>query len=128
MKSNKNMTAMRNPGATKILAMDLPTEELNFYGVFQGLKPADRNRLYPFLSNLDLSMIDYFTLNDLCQRGDCRGDAAFIFVLAHLLYAVKQGSLCIDIKADNTFKTGGDPKTTGIFTKAFLDNYTSGQY
>lgn len=108
--------------------MNLPVEEFTLHGIFKELNLNDKNRLYPLLSELDLSLVDYYTLTDICHFGRCCNDPAIAFLLAWLFSAVKQGSLCIDLKNSNSFIKKKARQSIDGYIALFLKNFASGHY
>jgi len=57
--------------------------------------------LYARSSRLELPLLDYLTIRDLLELGNCRGDVPLVAVLLTLFGALEEGSLCIDLEPES---------------------------
>ena len=53
--------------------------------------------LVPFLRRLELSLLDFMTIRDLVEFGECQGDLPLVVVLMAMFAVLQEGSLCLNL-------------------------------
>ena len=67
---------------------------------FKIFAEADRAAIAPLaglIRRLELSLLDYMTIRDLVEYGDCRGDLPLVVVLMAMFAGLQEGSLCLNL-------------------------------
>jgi len=72
-------------------------KDLETFEIFDGAKPAAMKIISPFIRQMELSFLDYMTIRDLIEFGECQGDTALVIVLMIMFAGLQEGSLCLDL-------------------------------
>ena len=63
-------------------------EHLVAFKIFEGAQKDAIAPLGPFIRRWELSLLDYMTIRDLIEIGDCRGDLPIVVVLMAMIAIV----------------------------------------
>jgi exodeoxyribonuclease V alpha subunit len=109
---------------------DQPIEQLVAFKIFEGTEKATIALLEPFIRRMDLSLLDYMTIRDLVEFGDCRGDLALVVVLMAMFAGLQEGSLCLNLDQRQflTHLPADDRKTAKAIFEDFLSGLAAGRY
>jgi len=80
--------------------------------------------LMPFISQMELSFLDYMTIRDLVEFGGYQGDTALAIVLMTMFAALQEGSLCLDLNQNKLMNRL--PANTRQKAGKTIDNFLSG--
>ncbi len=76
---------------------DQLTQNLKTFKILEGTGPSAVKILFPFISQMELSFLDYMTIRDLMEFGGYQGDTALAVVLMTMFAALQEDSLCLDL-------------------------------
>jgi exodeoxyribonuclease V alpha subunit len=105
-------------------------EHLIAFNIFEGTEKATITPLLPFIRRLELSLLDYMTIRDLVEFGDCRGDLPLVVVLMAMFAGLQEGSLCLDLDQRQFLNhlPADDRKTAKAIFDDFLSGLGAGRY
>ena len=105
-------------------------QQLVAFKIFEGMEKATIALLEPFIRRLDLSLLDYMTIRDLVEFGDCRGDLPLVVVLMAMFAGLQEGSLCLDLDQRQFLSQlpADDRKTATTVFEDFLSGLGAGRY
>ena len=105
-------------------SQDQLIEHLVAFKIFEGTEKTTIAPLVPFIRRLELSLLDYMTIRDLVEFGDCRGNLPLVVVLMAMFAGLQEGSLCLNLDQRQflTHLPADDRKTA----KAIFDDFLSG--
>jgi exodeoxyribonuclease V alpha subunit len=92
-------------------------QNLETFRIFAGASPSAVKRLAPFISQMQLALLDYMTIRDLMEIGGYQEDTALAVVLMTLFAALQEGSLCLDLDQEkllNRLPAGASNKAGDI--------------
>jgi len=72
-------------------------EHLVAFKIFDGTEKTAIAPLAGFIRRMELSFLDYMTIRDLVEFGDCRGDLPLVVVLMGMFAGLQEGSLCLNL-------------------------------
>ena len=75
-------------------------QNLEAFKIFESKGHSSGKMLTPFISQMELSFLDYMTIRDLMEFGEYQGDTALAIVLMAMFAALQEGSLCLDLNQD----------------------------
>lgn len=109
---------------------DHQMDQLAAFQIFEGADRAAIAALEPYIRRLELSMLDYMTIRDLLEYGNCRGDLPLVVVLMALFAALSQGSLCLDLDRGQFLNhlPADDREGAAAFLSEFLSSLAAGKY
>jgi len=109
---------------------DQRMEHLAFFKIFEEKGRAQIAPLVPFIRQLELSLLDYMTIRDLVELGDCQGDVPLVVVLMGLFAGLQEGSLCLNLDQKQFLNhlAGDDRKNADTVLGDFLTGLASGKY
>jgi len=105
-------------------------QNLEAFKIFERKGQSAAKMLMPFISQMELSFLDYMTIRDLIEFGGYQGDTALAIVLMVMFAALQEGSLCLDLNQDklmNRLPTD-TRKKTGKTINDFLSGLVEGKY
>ena len=105
-------------------------QQLVAFKIFEGTEKATIALLEPFIRRLELSLLDYMTIRDLVEFGDCRGDLPLVVVLMAMFAGLQEGSLCLDLDQRQFLSQlpADDRKTATTVFDDFLSGLAAGRY
>jgi len=105
-------------------------QHLVAFKIFEGTEKATIALFEPFIRRLELSLLDYMTIRDLVEFGDCRGDLALVVVLMAMFAGLQQGSLCLNLDQSQFLPhlSADDRKTAKAVLEDFLSGLEAGRY
>jgi len=99
-------------------------EHLVAFRIFEGTEKTAIAPLVPFIRGLELSVLDYMTIRDLVEFGDCGGDLPLVVVLMAMFAGLQEGSLCLNL--DQRQFLNHLPAENRKPGQAILDDFFSG--
>ena len=99
-------------------------QNLEAFKIFETKGQSMAKMLMPFISQMELSFLDYLTIRDLMELGGCQGDTALAIVLMAMFSALQEGSLCLDLDQDKFINRL--PADTRKKAAKTFDNFLSG--
>ena len=111
-------------------SQDQLIEHLVAFKIFEGTEKTTIAPLVPFIRRLDLSLLDYMTIRDLVEFGDCRGDLPLVVVLMAMFAGLQEGSLCLNLDQRQflTHLPADDRKTAKAIFNDFLSGLAADRY
>ncbi len=105
-------------------------EHLVAFKIFEGTEKDAIAPLIPFIRRLELSLLDYMTIRDLVEFGDCRGDLPLVVVLMAMFAGLQEGSLCLNLdqRQFSNHLPAADRKTAKAIFDDFLSGLAAGRY
>jgi exodeoxyribonuclease V alpha subunit len=105
-------------------------EQLVAFKIFEGTAKNTIAPLLPFIRRLELSLLDYMTIRDLVELGDCRGDLPLVVVLMAMFAGLQEGSLCLNLDQRQflTHLPADDRKTAKAIFNDFLSGLAADRY
>ncbi len=105
-------------------------DHLVAFKIFEGAQKAAIAGLGPYIHRLELSLLDYMTIRDLVEYGDCRGDLPLIVVLMAMFAGLQEGSLCLNLNQRQFLShlPPDDRKRADALCEEFLSSLESGKY
>jgi len=105
-------------------------EHLGAFKIFGGTEKATITPLLPFIRRLELSFLDYMTIRDLVEFGDCQGDLPLVVVLMAMFAGLQEGSLCLNLDQRQFLNhlPADDRKTAKAIFDDFLSGLGAGRY
>ena len=105
-------------------------ENLVAFKIFEGAQKDTIALLGPFIRRWELSLLDYMTIRDLVEFGDCRGDLPLVVVLMAMFAGLQEGSLCLNLDQRQflTHLSADDRKTAQAIFGDFLSCLAAGRY
>jgi exodeoxyribonuclease V alpha subunit len=105
-------------------------EQLVAFKIFEGTEKDTIAALGPFTRRLELSLLDYMTIRDLVEFGDCRGDLPLVVVLMAMFAGLQEGSLCLNLDQRQFLPhlPADDRKTAKAIFNDFLSGLEIGRY
>ena len=102
-------------------------EHLAAFKMFEG---ADKAAIAPFIRRFELSLLDYMTIRDLVEYGECRGDLPLVVVLMALFARLQEGSLCLNLDQEDFLNhlPSDDRKAARALFNDFLSGLAAGRY
>lgn len=99
-------------------------ERLLAFNILAGAAKPAAEPLLPLMRGMELSNLDYMTIRDLIELGDCRGDLPLVIVLMAMFAGLQEGNLCLNLDPDRfaAFLSAEDGKAA----KAILADFLSG--
>ena len=104
---------------------DQLVEHLVAFKIFEGTEKATIAPLVPFIRGLELSLLDYMTIRDLVEFGDCRGDLPLVVVLMAMFAGLQEGSLCLNLDQRqflNHLPADNRKRTDALFRSFFIQS------
>ena len=105
--------------------------KLNTFDVFSGLPEEDIPGIVELLAYLELSPLDCLTVRDLLQLAELQSDTALFALLALMFSLVADGSLCLDVSAENLaskLEPGCGEQTARQLADTFRRQLQNGRY
>jgi exodeoxyribonuclease V alpha subunit len=111
-------------------SQDQLIEHLVAFKIFEGTEKDTIAPLVPFIRRLELSLLDYMTIRDLSEFGECRGDLPLVVVLMAMFAGLQEGSLCLNLDQRQflTQLPADDRKTVKAIFNDFLSGLSVGRY
>jgi len=111
-------------------SQDQLMEQLVAIKIFEGTKKAAMAALFPYIRRMELSLLDYMTIRDLVEFGDCRGDLPIVVVLMAMFAGLQEGSLCLNLDQNQFLNhlPADDRKRADALFNEFLASLESGKY
>ena len=105
-------------------------DHLVAFKIFGGTEKAMIAPLIPFIRRMELSFLDYMTIRDLVEFGDCQRDVPLVFVLMAMFAGLQEGSLCLDLEQKQflTHLPADDRKNAHAILGDFLSALAAGRY
>jgi exodeoxyribonuclease V alpha subunit len=105
-------------------------EHLVAFKIFEGTEKATIAPLVPFIRRLELSLLDFMTIRDLVEFGDCQGDLPLVVMLMALFAGLQEGSLCLNLDQRQFLNNlpADDRKTAQVIFDDFLSGLAAGRY
>ena len=109
---------------------DQLAENLIAFKIFEGTPKETIAALVPFIRRLELSLLDYMTIRDLVEFGNCRGDLALVVVLMAMFAGLQEGSLCLNLDQRQFLShlPDDDSKHAHALLAQFLSGFAAGRY
>ena len=109
---------------------DQRLEHLVAFKIFEGTEKATITPLIPLIRRMELSFLDYMTIRDLVEFGDCQGDTPFVFVLMAMFAGLQEGSLCLNLEQTQFLHhlPADDRKSAHAILGDFLSALAAGRY
>ena len=109
---------------------DQLVEHLAAFKIFDGMDTSATAPLVPFIRRMELSLLDYMTIRDLVEFGDCRGDVPLMVVLMGMFAGLQEGSLCLNLdkKQFLSHLPPDDQKRAHAVLGDFLSGLAAGRY
>ena len=105
-------------------------EHLVAFKIFKGAEKDTIAPLGPFIRRWEISLLDYMTIRDLIEFGDCQGDLPLVVVLMAMFVGLQEGSLCLNLDQRQflTHLPADDKKTAKAIFDDFLSGLAAGKY
>jgi len=105
-------------------------ENLVAFKIFEGTEKATITPLVPFIRRMELSFLDYMTIRDLIEFGNCQGDVPLVFVLMAMFAGLQEGSLCLNLEQKQFLNhlPADDRKSAHAILGDFLSALAAGRY
>ena len=109
---------------------DQLVEQLVAFKIFEGSETDRIAALVPFIRRLELSLLDYMTIRDLIELGDCQGDLPLVVVLMAMFAGLQEGSLCLNLDQNQFLRhlPADDKNTAAAIFDDFLSGLAAGRY
>jgi len=109
---------------------DQLNEYLAAFKIFEGTEKTAIAALVPYIRRLELSLLDYMTIRDLAEFGECRGDLPLVMVLMAMFAGLQEGSLCLNLDRGQFLNhlPADDRKRVYALLAEFLSSLESGKY
>ncbi len=103
---------------------------LEAFKIFETKGQSAAKMLMPYISQMELSFLDYMTIRDLMEFGGYQGDTALAIVLMTMFAALQEGSLCLDLNQDKLINRlpADTRKKAGKTIDSFLSGLNEGKY
>ena len=99
-------------------------QNIEAFKIFERKGQSVAKMLMPFISQMELSFLDYLTIRDLMEFSGYQGDQALAIVLMAMFAALQEGSLCLDLSQDKFIN--GLPANTRKKAAKTIDHFLSG--
>jgi exodeoxyribonuclease V alpha subunit len=111
-------------------SQDQLAEHLVAFKIFEGTQKETIAALVPYTRRLELSFLDYMTIRDLVEFGDCRGDLPLVVVLMAMFAGLQEGSLCLNLDQRQFLSHLPDDerKRADVLLAQFLSSLAAGKY
>ena len=111
-------------------SQDQLIEHLVAFKIFEVAEKDTITPLMPFIRRLELSLLDYMTIRDLIELGDCQGDLPLVVVLMAMFAGLQEGSLCLNLDQRQFLShlPADDRKTAKTIFDDFLSGLAAGRY
>jgi len=105
-------------------------QNLEAFKIFESKGQSAAKMLMPFISQMELSFLDYMTIRDLMEFGGYQGDKSLAIVLMAMFAALQEGSLCLDLNQEKLINRlpAGTRKKAGKTIDNFLSGLNEGKY
>jgi exodeoxyribonuclease V alpha subunit len=105
-------------------------EHLVAFKIFECAEKGTIAPLVPFLRRLELSLLDFMTIRDLVEFGECQGDLPLVVVLMAMFAGLQEGSLCLNLDQRQflTHLPADDRKTAKAIFNDFLSGLAADRY
>jgi len=105
-------------------------EHLVYFKIFEGKGKGKLKPLVPFIRQIELSVLDYMTIRDLIEYGDCQEDVPLFVVLMAMFAGLQEGSLCLNLnqKLFLNDPKNDERKNAEAFRGDFLTGLAAGKY
>lgn len=106
-------------------------KQLQDFSIIKEKNDHEVEKNYPFLQNNELSLLDYMTIRDLREFGDCENDASIFAVLMAMFAMLRQGSLCLTLDRDSLcakLKLFMQENKAVEIVSEFLSNFEANRY
>ena len=105
-------------------------EHLVAFKIFEGTEKVTIAPLVPFIRRMELSFLDYMTIRDLVEFGDCQGDVPLVVVLMAMFAGLQEGSLCLNLDKKQFLNhlPVDDRKSADAVLGDFLSGLAAGRY
>jgi len=104
--------------------------DLAAFRIFEGMDKAAIAPIFPFIRQLELSLLDYMTIRDLAAWGGCRGDVPLVVVLMAMFAGLQEGSLCLNLDQKKFLNPlpPDDRKRVDALVDEFIAGVAAGRY